>query len=181
LLFFESASAGYLAYRFSLSPYSGDILIGSLVSYDLRVKENTLHISEQLIEKYTAESMQVTVEMINKGKELLHADLYVACTGLLKKGGSETEEKPVGTFFYSIYYKNNFYNFRSVLKGPAFLKLRNLTHYITQDIKLIILDKKPLKLYKKLTNIHLEIFIIFLKYYVLKCNFLNIHINNVYD
>ena len=29
--------------------------------------------------------MQVTVEMINKGKELLHADLYVACTGLLKK------------------------------------------------------------------------------------------------
>ncbi|PJF02396.1 damage-inducible protein CinA [Acinetobacter seifertii] len=142
IAFFESASAGYLPYRFSLSPYSGDILIGSLVSYDLRVKENTLHISEQLIEKYTAESMQVTVEMINKGKELLHADLYVACTGLLKKGGSETEEKPVGTFFYSIYYKNNFYNFRRVLKGPAFLKLRNLTHYITQDIKLIILDEK---------------------------------------
>lgn len=81
---FESASAGYLAYRFSLSPYSGDILIGSLVSYDLRVKENTLHISPELIEKYTPESMQVTVEMI-KGKELLHADLYIACTGLLKK------------------------------------------------------------------------------------------------
>ncbi len=39
IAFFESASAGYLAYRFSLSPYSGDILIGSLVSYDLRVKE----------------------------------------------------------------------------------------------------------------------------------------------
>ncbi len=25
--------------------------------------------------------MQVTVEMIKKGKELLHADLYIACTG----------------------------------------------------------------------------------------------------
>ncbi len=37
IAFFESASAGYLAYRFSLSPYSGNILIGSLVSYDLRV------------------------------------------------------------------------------------------------------------------------------------------------
>lgn len=85
IAFFESASAGYLAYRFSLSPYSGDILIGSLVSYDLRVKENTLHISPELIEKYTPESMQVTVEMIKKGKELLHADLYIACTGLLKK------------------------------------------------------------------------------------------------
>ena len=82
----------YLAYRFSLSSYSGDILIGSLVSYDLRVKENTLHISEELIEKYTAESMQVTVEMINKGKELLHADLYVACTGLLKKAALKQQK-----------------------------------------------------------------------------------------
>jgi len=61
---------------------------------------------------------------------------------LCNKAGSETQEKPVGTFFYSIYYKNNFYNFRRVLKGPAFLKLRKLTYYITQDIKFIILDKK---------------------------------------
>lgn len=137
---FESASAGYLAYRFSLSPYSGDILIGSLVSYDLRVKENTLHISPELIEKYTPESMQVTVEMIKKGKELLHADLYIACTGLLK-GGSETKEKPVGTF-YSIYYKNNFYNFRRLFKGPACLKIRQLIYCISKDIEYIILDNK---------------------------------------
>ncbi|MCU4422862.1 CinA family protein [Acinetobacter sp. WU_MDCI_Abxb74] len=142
IAFFESASAGYLAYRFSLSPYSGDILIGSLVSYDLRVKENTLHIPSELVEKYTAESMPVTVEMIKKGKELLHADLYVACTGLLKKGGSETKEKPVGTFFYSIYYKNQFYNFRRVFRGLPCLKLRQLLYYITQDIEYIILDNK---------------------------------------
>jgi nicotinamide-nucleotide amidase len=45
----------------------------------------------RLIEKYTAESMQVTVEMINKGKELLHADLYVAVQ-VFEKGGSETPE-----------------------------------------------------------------------------------------
>ncbi|MDF2678393.1 MAG: damage-inducible protein CinA [Bacillota bacterium] len=142
IAFFESASAGYLAYRFSLSPYSGDILIGSLVSYDLRVKENTLHISSELVEKYTAESMPVTVEMIKKGQELLHADLYVACTGLLKKGGSETKEKPVGTFFYSIYYKNQFYNFRRVFRGLPCLKLRQLLYYINQDIEYIILDNK---------------------------------------
>ncbi|EXE13687.1 competence-damaged family protein [Acinetobacter baumannii 1106579] len=49
------------------------------MSYDLRVKENTLHISEELIEKYTAESMQVTVEMINKG---------LCCTNLSVKAFS---------------------------------------------------------------------------------------------
>ena len=100
-----------------------------------------MHISEELIEKYTAESMQVTVEMINKGKELLCRP--VCCLHRsFEKGGSETPEKPVGTFFYSIYYKNNFYNFRRVLRGPAFLKLRKLIYYVTQDIKLIILEDK---------------------------------------
>jgi Uncharacterized protein (competence- and mitomycin-induced) len=80
--------------------------------------------------------------MIKKGKELIKADLYVACTGLLKKGGSETKEKPVGTFFYSIYYKNNFYNFRRIFKGLPYFKLRQLVYYITQDIEFIILDNK---------------------------------------
>ncbi|MBV6597543.1 CinA family protein [Acinetobacter baumannii] len=138
IAFFESASAGYLAYRFSLSPYSGDILIGSLVSYDLRVKENTLHISEELIEKYTAESMQVTVEMINKGKELLHADLYVACTGLLKKGGSETPEKPVGTFFICISYLGRIYHYHYFLSGHAEQKLKTLTQKVADSIIALI-------------------------------------------
>ena len=39
ITFIESASAGYLAYRFSLSPFSGDILNGGLVCYDLKTKK----------------------------------------------------------------------------------------------------------------------------------------------
>ncbi len=69
--------------------------------------------------------MQVTVEMIKKGKELLHADLYIACTGLLKKGGSETQEKPVGTFFYSIYIKIIFIILDVYLKDLLALNLYN--------------------------------------------------------
>lgn len=80
--------------------------------------------------------------MVGIGMGGMFMQEYAACTGLLKKGGSETPEKPVGTFFYSIYYKNNFYNFRRVLRGPAFLKLRKLIYYVTQDIKLIILEDK---------------------------------------
>lgn len=140
--FFESASAGYLAYQFSLSPFSGDILIGSLVSYDLTVKENVLGISSELIEQYTAESMQVTQEMIHKGKKFFPADLYVACTGLLKKGGSETREKPVGTFFYCIWYKNKIYNFRCHYSGTPEKKLKNLLKEITENISKIVSNQK---------------------------------------
>lgn len=58
--FIESASAGYLAYRFSLTPFSGEILNGSLVCYDLKIKEKILGISPRLIEKYTPESIEIT-------------------------------------------------------------------------------------------------------------------------
>lgn len=43
IFFIESASAGYLAYQFSLDPHSGDILNGGLVCYDLKIKENLLN------------------------------------------------------------------------------------------------------------------------------------------
>lgn len=97
--FIESASAGYLAYCFSQSQYSGEILYGSLVCYDLRVKESVLKIDKKIINEYTAESMQVTKQMVIQGKSIFKADILIACTGLLKKGGSETKDKPVGTFF----------------------------------------------------------------------------------
>src|SRR5690606_25096347 len=115
--FIESASAGYLAYRFSQNKYSGDILYGGLVCYDMKVKENILKISPKFIKKYTPESMEVTQEMVRKASKIFNSDLYIGCTGLLKRGGSETKEKPVGTFFYVISYKDNIYSFRCFCKG----------------------------------------------------------------
>ena len=44
VIFIESATAGYLAHRFSLTPYSGDVLMGSLVCYDVRIKQSMLNI-----------------------------------------------------------------------------------------------------------------------------------------
>ena len=64
--FIESASAGYLAYRFSLTPFSGEVLNGALVCYDLKVKEKVLKISPKLIKKYTAESIEITEELVKK-------------------------------------------------------------------------------------------------------------------
>ena len=99
IVFIESATAGYLAHRFSVSPYSGDVLMGGLVCYDAVIKKNVLNISSRLIDEYTPESLEVTQELVKQSQAKFEADLHVACTGLLKPGGSETKEKPVGTFF----------------------------------------------------------------------------------
>ena len=42
VVFIESATAGYLAHRFSVSPYSGDVLMGGLVCYDVSIKKQVL-------------------------------------------------------------------------------------------------------------------------------------------
>lgn len=134
VMFIESATAGYLAHRFSVSPYSGDVLIGGLVCYDAVIKKNVLNISSQLIDKYTPESLEVTQELVKKSQAKFEADLHVACTGLLKPGGSETKEKPVGTFFYCIGYKDEVYNFRSLCNGPSQQKLRSIYSLICKGI-----------------------------------------------
>lgn len=134
VVFIESATAGYLSHRFSVSPYSGDVLMGGLVCYDASLKKNVLNVSSQLIEEYTPESLEVTHELVVKSKKLFDADLHVSCTGLLKPGGSETEEKPVGTFFYCIGYKNKIYDFRRFCSGSPEQKLRSINSLICKSI-----------------------------------------------
>ena len=136
--FIKSASAGYLAYLFSLTPCSGKILIGGLVCYDLKVKEKILKISPKLIAKYTPESIEITEELVKKAKNMFTSDIYVGCTGLLKPGGSETSEKPEGTFFYSILYKNKIYNYRCLFKGKKTEKLNKLIQQICKSLIKII-------------------------------------------
>ena len=134
LVFIESATAGYLAHRFSVSPYSGDVLMGGLVCYDVAIKQNVLNISSQLIDKCTPESLEVTRELVIKSRNMFEADLHIACTGLLKPGGSETKEKPVGTFFYCIGYKGELYDFCSVCQGEPKQKLRTINSLICKRV-----------------------------------------------
>lgn len=132
--FIESATAGYLSHRFSMSSYSGDVLMGGLVCYDASIKKNVLNVSNQLIDEYTAESAEVTRELVIQAKNLFDADIYIACTGLLTAGGSETEEKPVGTFFYCIGYKGVLYDFRSLCQGVPEQKLRTINSLICKSV-----------------------------------------------
>ena len=104
IAFIESASSGFLCSQFSICKNSGaDILLGGLVSYDPSIKVDILDINPAFIELYTAESAEVTEAMTIHGKNLFnHADIVVACTGLLKPGGSVTKTKPEGTFFNKV-------------------------------------------------------------------------------
>lgn len=119
IAFAESATAGWLCSEFALAPDSGAILKGGIVCYDASIKEYLLKVPHEIIEEYTPESAEVTKEITEKLKNLIKADIHVGVTGLTTPGGSETEDKPVGTVFVHIICKDKHIPHRRVFKGDA--------------------------------------------------------------
>lgn len=118
IAFAESATAGWLASEFALAPHSGEIFLGGIVCYDVCTKQDLFDIPEDIIEKYTPESEEVTRLLAQRLKKYFKADITVGVTGLTSPGGSETPEKPVGTMFLFINGPNGVYRkHREVFKG----------------------------------------------------------------
>lgn len=130
IAFAESATAGILAFEFSQSVHSGDILRGGLVCYDVHIKEKILGVPTVLIQKHTPESAEVTKEMAYRLKEMMGANIVVAVTGLTTPGGSEGPGKPVGTMFYCILTEEKTIEHRKVFSGSS----REIVYRTVEDI-----------------------------------------------
>lgn len=102
IAFAESATAGRMSAEFSMTKKSGDILRGGIVCYEVFVKEQILNVPHSTIEKCTPESAEVTQILAQQATKMFNSKITVAITGLTTPGGSETEEKPVGTIFFHI-------------------------------------------------------------------------------
>ena len=105
----ESATAGWLASEFSLVPDSGKIFLGGIICYDVCTKEELFAIPKKIIDEFTPESAEVTRLLAERLDRYFKCDIAIAVTGLTSPGGSETEEKPVGTMFIHIKLPENRY------------------------------------------------------------------------
>lgn len=124
--FAESCTAGSLAAAMSEATGTTDVFLGSMVTYSELAKNKVLGVKTETLKLYTAESQQTTNEMVMGLHKLLKADVCVAVTGLYGSGGSENPEKPVGTVFVSLYFKERVEEYREVFKGDA-KKMRDQT------------------------------------------------------
>lgn len=115
--FAESMTCGMACNGLNLATGTSEVLMGGIVCYNEKVKKNLLQINPELIEKYTAESQEVTDALAINLQQLIDSDLHIAITGLNADGGSENPEKPVGTVFFSILYKGKLTRYRKVFKG----------------------------------------------------------------
>ena len=119
IAFAESATAGWLCSEFALAPQSGQVLKGGIVCYDATLKEKILGVPHHLIEEFTPESQEVTEELAKRLVNVIESDIQVGVTGLTVPGGSETEDKPVGTIFISAMIKGRLVSVRKVFEGSC--------------------------------------------------------------
>ena len=117
IAFAESASTGRFIYDFTSVPNCGNIIKGSIVCYDRSVKEELFNIPASVIDQHTAESAEVTKLLAERLNSLMPADVRVAITGLASPGGSESEDKPVGTMFVHGYFREKEWSEKFYFEG----------------------------------------------------------------
>ncbi|RFZ84070.1 CinA family protein [Mucilaginibacter terrenus] len=139
MAFAESATAGRLSAEFSLVPDCGKMLKGGLVCYDADIKQKVLGVPANVVEQFTPESAEVTKELAERLPKLFDVDVTVGVTGLTMPGGSETDEKPVGTMFI-----------HAVVNGQPYA-LRELYQGSQEDIVLQTVDRVATLLLEKLS------------------------------
>jgi nicotinamide-nucleotide amidase len=113
----ESITCGLAAHMLSTCKGTSEVLKGSIVCYNEEVKRQLMRVPGSMIEKYSAESSQVTKKLAYSLRRLIKADVHAAITGLASPGGSERPGKPVGTVFYTIIHKGKVVSTRKVFRG----------------------------------------------------------------
>lgn len=132
LAFAESMTCGLAAHRLSTTKGTSEVLAGSIVCYTPEVKRDLLGVSQKTIDRYTCESAEVTKALAKNLPGLIEADIHAAITGLASPGGSETKDKPVGTVFFCVLYKNKFHHHRQVFRGSP-LEIRKKACLVLYD------------------------------------------------
>lgn len=97
----ESCTGGNIAKILTSVPGSSAYFIGSVVSYNVRVKTEFLKVAAKTIDKYSVVSAAVAKEMAINIKALYKTDYAIATTG---NAGPTTDktDKTVGTVFIAI-------------------------------------------------------------------------------
>ena len=97
----ESCTGGLLSSAITSVSGSSKVFSMGLVTYSNQAKTNLLKVSNQVIKRYGAVSVQCCLAMVNNLSKISKSKVCVSITGIAgPKGGSK--EKPVGLVFIGI-------------------------------------------------------------------------------
>ena len=131
----ESCTGGLIAKLLTDVSGASAVFFGSVVSYDNSVKKNVLGVKQETLESVGAVSYDTACQMAQGVKNLLKTDIGISTTGIAGPGGG-TPQKPVGTVYVGIAYKDKVDGFllsidpnlsREEIRNEAALRLLTMT------------------------------------------------------
>ena len=102
----ESCTGGFLANKIVSVSGASNYYIGSVISYDNRVKTDVLNVKQEILDQHGAVSEETVLAMLKGLLELTRADVGISISGIAGPGGG-TVEKPVGTIWLAWGTKSN--------------------------------------------------------------------------
>ncbi|MEA3426223.1 MAG: competence/damage-inducible protein A [Bacteroidota bacterium] len=101
----ESCTGGYIAHLLTSHPGSSAFFTGSVVSYDNRIKQKVLQVSEETLQTVGAVSEATVIRMATSVREIMQTDYAIAVSGIMGPDGG-TPEKPVGMVWVAVAGEN---------------------------------------------------------------------------
>ncbi len=108
----ESCTGGSIAAAITSIAGSSAYFKGSIVAYSNDVKMTLLHVSPETLKRHGAVSEETVKEMAIGAMNTLKTDCAIATSGIAGPGGGSSE-KPVGTIWIAIAYKNEIHTLKS--------------------------------------------------------------------
>jgi PncC family amidohydrolase len=105
ITFAESCTGGKIVAEFISIAGTSSVINGSVVSYSNKIKNKWLGVKEETLIRYGAVSKECVEEMLKGVIKMASADCAIAVSGVAGPTGG-TDEKPVGTVYIGVLYKD---------------------------------------------------------------------------
>lgn len=109
----ESCTGGMLANEITNIAGSSAYMLGGVIAYSNRAKEDILGVEKEEINRFGAVSKNVALAMARNTAKKFGADVGISTTGIAGPGGG-TDQKPVGTVWIGFYLKNENFALKTV-------------------------------------------------------------------
>jgi nicotinamide-nucleotide amidase len=101
----ESCTGGFIAHQITSIPGSSKYFTGSIVSYDNKIKQQELNVSNTILNNEGAVSEACVKKMATEILSKFNVDYAIATSGIAGPDGG-SEEKPVGTVWIAVASRN---------------------------------------------------------------------------
>jgi len=136
----ESCTGGNIARLITSVPGSSGYYTGSVIAYQNRIKTEKLHVEETVINKHGAVSQPVVEQMAQGVKDHFGTDAAIATSGIAGPDGG-TDDKPVGTTWISVVYKDEILSRKFLFWGTRDRVIDQASFTSMQLLRRLILDQ----------------------------------------